>query len=381
MKIVFAIVSISLLLGAGVASNVATQDQADMQGKSGNQTSAAQKRGSDNGYQARFTDDGQLIRPVGWRKWVYIGTPLTPHDMNDGKAAFPEFHNVYIDPESFATFERTGEFPEGTQIAKELVLVGSKAAVSGKGYFMGDFNGLEVALKDSKRFKDEPGGWVYFSFGHKAEYEMTAKVMPTASCNACHQSSAATDFVFTQYYPVLREAMPQVMKQKQQGDMQSKAKMDDKAMKAAMGAMGEAMDANSDKKASYQEKVFKWLVAKKYSNFASDSTVHPSSSGPAVHGDVRTFYNKKLDESMKQGNDTHPVGSLAVKELHKDNVLIGWALAVKSKEDDGKGNGWWWYENLSVTDTKNPVAAGLGHTSCVGCHAPGRDFVRTLTLN
>ena len=57
---------------------------------------------------AKFTEDGQLIRPEGWRKWVYVGTPLTPHDMNDSKASFPEFHNVYVDPESFATFERTG---------------------------------------------------------------------------------------------------------------------------------------------------------------------------------------------------------------------------------------------------------------------------------
>ena len=111
-----------------------------------------------NGVSARYTSDGQLIRPEGWRKWVYVGTPLTPHDMNDGKAAFPEFHNVYVDPESFASFERSGEFPNGTQIVKELTLVGSKAAVSGAGYFMGEFSGLEVAIKDTVRFKNEPGG-------------------------------------------------------------------------------------------------------------------------------------------------------------------------------------------------------------------------------
>ena len=46
----------------------------------------------------RFTSNGELTQPTGYRKWPYVGTPLTPHDMNDGKAAFPEFHNVYIDP-------------------------------------------------------------------------------------------------------------------------------------------------------------------------------------------------------------------------------------------------------------------------------------------
>ena len=65
-------------------------------------------QGSSNAHAARFTEAGDLIRPLGWRR-VYVGTPLTPHDMNQDKAAFPEFHNVYVDPERFATFERTGE--------------------------------------------------------------------------------------------------------------------------------------------------------------------------------------------------------------------------------------------------------------------------------
>ena len=49
---------------------------------------------------------------------------------------------------------------------KELVGIGAKEATSGKGYFMGDFIGLEASIKDSKRFKDEPGNWAFFTFGH-----------------------------------------------------------------------------------------------------------------------------------------------------------------------------------------------------------------------
>src|SRR5262245_14542423 len=79
-----------------------------------------------------FTADGQLKRPEGYRKWVYVGTPLTPNDLNGGEAAFPEFHDVYIDPESFDHFEKTGQFRDGTVIIKELVLVGAKEASSGK---------------------------------------------------------------------------------------------------------------------------------------------------------------------------------------------------------------------------------------------------------
>jgi len=155
-----------------------------------------------------FTPDGKLKRPVGYRKWVYVGEVITPNDKNDGEAAFPEFHSVYMDPESFAHYEKTGEFRDGTVMIKELIGVGAKEATSGKGYFMGDFRGLEASIKDSKRFKDEPGSWAYFSFGHKYPLKAEATKQAAASCNACHQASAAKDDVFSQYYPVLRAAAP-----------------------------------------------------------------------------------------------------------------------------------------------------------------------------
>lgn len=157
---------------------------------------------------ARFDREGALVRPENYREWVHAGTPVTPNDMNGGKAAFPEFHNVYISPQAYAAYKATGEFPDGTVFVKELVSVGSKQASSGKGYFMGEFLGLEAAVKDSKRFPDEPGHWAYFSFGKQPHLAPTAKLFPAASCNGCHEATAAEDWVFTQYYPVLRSAKP-----------------------------------------------------------------------------------------------------------------------------------------------------------------------------
>ena len=134
--------------------------------------------------------------PQKWREWVYIGTPLTPNALNDGAAPFPEFHNVYIEPSAFAHWVKTGKFANGTQIVKELVLVrqndndedGSTQEVSGIGYFQGEFQGLELTIKDTAKFPNEPGGWVYYSFGHHAPpYAQTAEAFPTESCNACHQ--------------------------------------------------------------------------------------------------------------------------------------------------------------------------------------------------
>jgi hypothetical protein len=156
----------------------------------------------------RINSSGELMRPTDYRSWVYVGSPVTPNDMNGGKAPFPEFHNVYIDPVSYEEYKQTGKFRDGTILMKELVSVGGKAATSGKGYFQGEFIGLEAEIKSSKHFANEPGNWAYFSFTNKTggSVKKTAKAFPTSACNACHASAAKDDFVFTQYYPVLRAA-------------------------------------------------------------------------------------------------------------------------------------------------------------------------------
>ncbi len=155
-----------------------------------------------------FTADGKLLQPTAYREWIFVGTPLTPNELNPPEAPFPEFHNVYIHPADYAAYKKTGKFADGTLLVKELVSVGSKKATSGNGYFMGEFIGLEVAMKDSKRFAKDPGNWAYFSFGHSYPLEKAAAKQAVANCNTCHQESAAQDYVFTQYYPVLRAAKP-----------------------------------------------------------------------------------------------------------------------------------------------------------------------------
>jgi hypothetical protein len=153
---------------------------------------------------AQFDEQGALLLPTGYRTWVYVGGSVTPNEMNNGKAAFPEFHNTYIDPRSFELYKKNGMFPEGTILIKETVSVGSKQSLSGKGYFMGDFTGLYAEVKDAKRFPDEPDNWAFFSFtpspGELPLKKATAH--KTSSCSDCHQAGGE-ERVFTQYYPVL----------------------------------------------------------------------------------------------------------------------------------------------------------------------------------
>lgn len=163
-----------------------------------------------------FNDDGSVQAPDDYYKWVHVGTVAEPDELNPGGVApFPEFHSVYVEPSAFDYYQKHRVWPNGTQIIKERTLVrdgdncdektGACTEASGIGYFMGGFKGLELSVKDTERFPDEPGGWVYFSFGNEGKpYGKSAKPFPTAECNTCHQNVAESDFVFTQFYPVLR---------------------------------------------------------------------------------------------------------------------------------------------------------------------------------
>ena len=282
-----------------------------------------------------FTADGKLMRPTGYREWVYIGTPITPNDMNPPEAAFPDFHNVYIHPDDFAAYKKTGKFPQGTILVKELVSVGSKAATSGKGYFMGEFIGLEATIKDSKRFPDEPGNWAYFSFGHSYPLADTAEKFPAGACNACHAASAAEDFVFTQYYPVLRAA-----KGAKSGRAMDSRSEEFKKMAGAMsGAMATALEPTAEGASvdslipTDKDRLFKYLRDGSYKQFAKESAAHPTRGPHTKFGwPVRVFLDPKLDASLRAGSTSHPVGSASVKEMYDGNgKLQGWAVMVKRK--------------------------------------------------
>lgn len=166
---------------------------------------------------ARFEADGSVVRPSDYREWVLVGTTLTPNALNGGAAAFPEYHHIYVEPSAYAHYVRTGEWADGTQIAKELLSVatregadatGASPSIAGVGYFQGDFNGLGFAIKDTKRYADAPGGWAYFTFGFgTSDYAETAAAQPVEACNTCHEVNAAdTDFVFAEFYPILQAA-------------------------------------------------------------------------------------------------------------------------------------------------------------------------------
>lgn len=168
--------------------------------------------GSTPSWGPKWTSGGELKLPTDYHTWVFLGSPLTPNALNNGQAGFPEYHNVYIHPEAYKAYRKTGQFPEGTILLKELQLTmpathddGSRVEASGRGYFPGTRNGIDISVKDSKRFNDT-NGWGFFNFGHHAPpYARTAAAAPKNACASCHMANA-TNMVFTKFYTPILEA-------------------------------------------------------------------------------------------------------------------------------------------------------------------------------
>jgi len=165
----------------------------------------AQSQGS----AAMFDSNGNMKLPTGFRKWVFVGAPLTPDGLNNGcdldcspsqrrsrdEAGFPEFHHVYIEAKNVDAYLKTGSFPEG-----------SRTEPSGRGFFNGAYNGIDATVKDSKRFA-KTNGWGFFTFGHHPlPYAKTAAESSVAQCAGCHiENVAKTDMTWVQFYPLLRD--------------------------------------------------------------------------------------------------------------------------------------------------------------------------------
>jgi len=162
---------------------------------------------------AVFLPDGKVKLPSGFRKWVFVGAPLTPNGLNGGKANFPEYHHVYVEQKNVDAYLKNGVFPEGTVFVKELTRLlspmfpdGSRTEPSGRGFFNGAYNGIDMTVKDTKRFA-QTNGWGFFTFGHHPmPYAQTAAESPISECGGCHVANVAkTDMTWIQFYPLLRD--------------------------------------------------------------------------------------------------------------------------------------------------------------------------------
>lgn len=116
-----------------------------------------------------------------------------------------------------------------------------------------------------------------------------------------------------------------------------------------------------------------WLAAGSYREWAGESKVHMS-TGPHG-GNVRTYVNAPLVQSLEGQSPMHPQGAATVKELYgaSQDTIIGYAVMVKVAPDSQGGDGWYWYERINATVYADGTGVGL----CSGCHSGGVDYFLT----
>src|SRR5438874_9544980 len=80
----------------------------------------------------QYTPQGELKRPAGYETWVFVGSNLgleysddvskakPPSKDRDKKSKTANFHNVYINPEAYAHYVKTGEFPQNTVLILDI---------------------------------------------------------------------------------------------------------------------------------------------------------------------------------------------------------------------------------------------------------------------
>jgi hypothetical protein len=156
---------------------------------------------------ARFTADGKLQFPGDYRgEWIYLtsglGMTYGPTQPAAGEPRF--FDNVFVNPQSYRAFMKTGRWPDKTMFVLEIRNAEQKASINNGGQTQGPrVLAIESSVKDS-RF---PDGWGYFEFGGGARpiAQLGELKAQTENCYACHKANTAVENTFVQFYPTLMD--------------------------------------------------------------------------------------------------------------------------------------------------------------------------------
>lgn len=123
---------------------------------SGTLSSQAQTR---NAALPVWSSTGQLVRPTNYREWVYLtsGLGMTYGPAQAAAGQTPLFDNVFVTPDAYREFLRSGAWPDKTMFILEVREAQQNVSINNGGRTQGAVVGLEASVKDRARFPN--GGW------------------------------------------------------------------------------------------------------------------------------------------------------------------------------------------------------------------------------
>ncbi|HUK87976.1 MAG TPA: cytochrome P460 family protein [Terriglobales bacterium] len=152
-----------------------------------------------------YTADGRMVFPARYREWVFLSSGIDmTYGPGAGMADHHMFDNVFVNPEAYQAFLKTGTWPDKTVFVLEVRGAESKGSINSAGHYQGsEVMGMEVHVKDEARF---PGKWAFFGF---RDATTGGLFPPDAACYSCHRDHGAVDTTFVQFYPTLLEVAKQ----------------------------------------------------------------------------------------------------------------------------------------------------------------------------
>lgn len=155
--------------------------------------------------------DGSIRLPGDYRAWTHLGTWY----VAEGKNGELDSHQVYAEPEAVAEFRRTGKWPHGATIVKEVRSTRSGKLTTGPGNWDGPIQQWFVMVKDTKKtFQGNPiwgrgWGWGLYMADDPNKNSCTDYKV---DCLGCHVPAEKTDWIYKHGYPVLNETDGQLKK-------------------------------------------------------------------------------------------------------------------------------------------------------------------------
>ncbi len=158
---------------------------------------------ADESFSAYVNETGDISLPEDFRtSMVHLGSWYVPAGDASG------FHDVYTEQSTVEAYRRTGKFPDGATLVKELrhASKGNYTTGSDIAYANEDIKQWFVMVKDSQgRFADSPvwgDGWGWALFNSKDSKSISSNYQ--IDCKGCHIPAKDNDWVYTEAYPTLR---------------------------------------------------------------------------------------------------------------------------------------------------------------------------------
>lgn len=167
----------------------------------GYQPASAQTTHKFNGYDL-VDKTGNLHKPADYRDlYQLLGTFTVLDPKGD------QMHVTYATPGTAEYYRKTGKFPDGAVLIKEIFGTDHAQLTTGDSHWASGTKVWFVKIKDDKhRFPQNPlwgDGWGWFLFQADAPEKQVATNYKK-DCLSCHVPAQSTDWTYVQGFPVLK---------------------------------------------------------------------------------------------------------------------------------------------------------------------------------